>query len=349
VINPPLGAITYADGTEFKQPVIVQSSNGWTYKPDSLRTEKEIRQGKNKVWPRGEGSYDATNWYWDDIEAHFTETNWKVPLHVDQRIGTPHQSYGDSLCVAWYTKLWGWLVLSLVVNQGNSSLTYELGLPKVAKMLLSKEIDRHDRGHMGKVYMKYEVQAINPANRVKAFMNDPWVQFTQHNESLEWDEVLGTPPDIGDQPFKKDDEDFGAYDRHNTTPVGEVRSSSGDNGLFYRKGVVEKILQSHHNWEALNELFNALQFVGFEIRPQFTYNYLAPRDRTLIGLTIEIPGQDGTDEHTVHMNAANPQVNVVCGFQRNEDKWVDRKKRQAQEQMAELTQDLAAIEYTIDL
>ena len=82
MIYPPLGEITYADGSTFKLPHIAESQNGWTYKPDSLRTEKEIRQNKNKVWPRAEGQTHANNWYRDEIAAHFAK-NKEVPLLVE--------------------------------------------------------------------------------------------------------------------------------------------------------------------------------------------------------------------------------------------------------------------------
>lgn len=69
----------------------------------------------------------------------------------------------------------------------------------------------------------------------------------------------------------------------------------------------------------------------------------------LSGIQIEIPKQGEMEAHTVNIKSENPQVTIKCGFQRDEDKWIDMKKRQAQEQMAELTRDLEAIEYTIEL
>jgi hypothetical protein len=197
--------------------------------------------------------------------------------------------------------------------------------------------------------MRYEVGATRVQDRVRSFMEDPWSSLKQFNESLEWDEVLGTPPDLSGQAFKKNTDEYSQYDRFDSIPAGEVRSTSSGNGLFFRKGEIEQVLEDSVNWEAVRGLFGALEFVGYQVKAQLTYNPLDPRNRILTGISIEIPEQDGMEAHTVNIHATNPQVSIECGFQQDEDKWIDRKKRQAQEQILELTRDLEPIEYSIEL
>ena len=349
MIYPPLAPITYMDGTTFELPQIQQSSNGWTYKPDAMRTEWEIQRGKNKVWPRTEGHHEAKEWYWKQIEAHFAK-NKDVPLLIEGKVKAPNSQSGDSLNVCWNTKLWGWISISLQVDQRDSLLTYTIVVPDVAKILLAGVTSHNTSQYDHRSYISYEVGATHISDRVKAFIEDPWESIKQFAESLEWDRVLGTPPEaVRGQDYKKDHENYNAHDRHDSTPTGEVRSTSSGNGLFYRKGVVEKITRNHHNWEALNELLSALQFTGFTIKPRFTYNYLDRNNEILSGVTIDIPPQDGMEAHSVSIEATNPHVTVTCGFQQDEDKWIDRKKRQADEQLAEMTRDLAAIKYEIEL
>ncbi len=351
MIQPVLGTFSYADGTSFTQEPIHQSNNGWTYKPDSIRTDKEIKSGKNKVWPRDTGPSDGRDYMRLELIEHLESRNWETPIFNSENRNTPAYQNGDSLSVAWFHRVWGWLTLSIRIRQRDGSIEHEFGIPVLAKTLLDKELPKHIYGSGHSVKKDKQVKDIQ--RHVNAFIANPWSSFTEeliYSES-DWARVFGEIPNLAGLEYVKDDKDFGTYRRDVEVGLhGDVLSSSSDNGLFYKRGVIEAVYSSQHNWEALKELFTALEFTGFTIKPMWHWGGADTElGRALSGISITIPKQDGMAAHTIDIQADNPHVTITCGYQDDEDRWVDRKQREAVEQMEAMQQDLESIEYEIEL
>lgn len=352
MISSLLGAFSYADGTTFTQEPIHQSNNGWTYKPESLRTEKEIRQGKNKVWPRDTGPTDARDFLRVELIAHLESRNWETPIHNSDNRTSPAYIRGDSLSVAWYHRVWGWLTLTIRIRQRDGTIEHEFAVPALAKTLLKKKLPDHVYGSGHSI--KYDKGVKDIQRHVNAFIADPWSSFTsdlgQYTDA-DWTRVFGEIPNMSGLEYTKDDKDFAGYQQRRAVNLhGDVVSTSNDNGLFYKRGVIEAVYSSQNNWDALNELFTALEFTGFIVKPLWHWGGAdSELGRQLQGITITIPKQDGMAAHTVDIQADRPHVTITCGYQDDEDRWVDRKQREAVEQMAVMQQDLESIEYEIEL
>jgi len=314
-------------------PILV-SGNGWVYKPDELRTEHEIRKNLNKTFDRSNGAYEARSYLQSKTEEHFSDRNWEKPIFADDP-KQPSRGHYDSLSVAWLDSVWGWVTSSIRIQQDKGLVTYSIDMHELAGWMMGKKANSRHR-------FLIEVGKKDIPRAVNEWVQDPWnVPTNLMDYGDRWDEVFDTPPLFTDLTFK-DEEEWYQPD----SPLKVVSLAAG-NGLYYRKGVIEKVFASQHNWEQLNELFSALEFVGFTVRPRWSYlNYT---EKYLTGITIDIPEQKGMHEHSIIMHANNPHVVIKCGYQHDDERWLDRKQREAVEQMADLERDLEVVSYEIEL
>jgi len=345
MIRPPFGEVLYADGTKFSQEPIQVAQNGWVYKPDRIRTPEEIKRGKNKVWPREEGYAPAQKLLKDEWIQHFNDRKWEVPVATANGTKLYAEAlYGDALTVTWVSKQWGWAALGIRIYQDRQSITVHVMVSDLAAVFLTKNVDRSS----GNFQWEYQVSDI--PKKVRAFISDPWkIVMASAGKNFEdrFVEVVGTPPDLRNLEYA--DEGFNRRERSDMLTVGEIKTTSAGNGRYYQKGVIEQIFEKDHNWKALNELFDALRFIGISVKPNWSYRNTEYSNRRLSGIEIYIPEQEGMSEHSIYLNSESPQAKISCGYQNDEDKWIERKQREAVEQFAELTRDLSPIEYEIEL
>jgi hypothetical protein len=355
------GSLVYADGTTYTPPMILRSSNGWIYKPDDIRTKQEIASGRNRSFDRSNGESEASDYMVRVLREHHIGRSWEKPISATSSVSRPASVYGDSLAVSWQDTTFGWVTVSLgIVKPGAGgysapkdkyALTYCIHGSVLLGWLVNREVNQ------GSGYYSEEVRVYvdDMSNQVGEFIEDPYGVVTSalnaqngtgsvvfgSNEHKGFDEFL-SPPSFESEQFGKDD----ALDYDD---VPQTFSTSSGNGLFYKKGIIEEVFKSEVHWDALNKLFGALEFIGFEISPQWTYGTRGYNDMSLSGMTIEIPKQGEQHEHTVYIDAHNPHVKIECGYMADETRWIDRKQREAREQMAELEDALETIEYEIEL
>jgi hypothetical protein len=341
--------LVYADGEVFSPPVILTTSNGWVYKPDELRSDDDIRLGRNKSFPRSGGDYEARAYVEKVLTEHHAARDFEKPVSSTIFNTYPERPWGDQMMVSFWDEVFGWITLSLDIDErkdaGNDvglyDVTYSVMGSKLLGWLSSKKVDHQRGGAVQNVVKNY--QTIQP--HVKEFMENPWIAVTMvENEfgHISYDGLLDQP-DFEDLAFPKDvqwsavEDDYDPY------------SASSGNALFYRKGVIEEIFESESNWKSVEHFFSALKFVGFEMRATWSYGSRGYNDKTLSGLQITIPKQGNELGHTISIQAHNPHVSVDCGFEQEEGRWVDRQQRKAVEQMADLEKELKTFDYTIEL
>lgn len=345
----PFGELVYADGSTFSPPYI-ESNYGWDYKPDMLRTESEIRQGKNKCWPRG--SDDASRWLKGHIRDHFISRGWEMPVKASVYRDTVYSTHSDSLAVNVFVQPYGWITLGVSIVQlpmGDTRVTYQLSGPQLLGYLVQREVDTGSHGwsttkaetHTSKNAVMKAVDGFirNPKEAVIPRLAELWDKYDFS------DRVLKLPADeLMNLEYLRDN-----TPNHKTDVILEpISATSSGNGLFYRQGVIEKVVQDESNWETLQHFLEALSFVGYQVQPRWEYDWQT-KDNTLRGVKIEIPKQGDMSAHTVHINAQNPMVSITCGFQQDEERWVERKQREAAEQMADLMDALEPSSYEIEL
>ena len=341
------GILTYADGTTFQAPVIMSSNNGWFYKPDEMRTEREIRRGLNRSFPRKSGSYDSEQYVEKALREHHILRNWEKPVEDTNRKNSPRSGrYGDSLTASFFDVTFGWVSMTMHIRKdrprkSHNELDVGTSFSITGSALLGLLLDKQVENNGDWSAQSSEEFRARVSEQVQAFMEDPFgiiqAWFPTHN----LDKYL-SPPDFSDEEYARDAD----WDKH----VHEtIFTDSSNNGLFYRKGVIKEILQSQVHWEKVKLFFEALEFVGFTIKPSWSFGYGNYTDRTLNGLTIKIPERGEQHQHTIDINASNPYVTIECGYMRDEERWLDRKKRESIEQMADLEDSLKTFEYEIEL
>jgi hypothetical protein len=349
----PAGSIVYADGTVFDPPTI-HTSYGWEYKPDMLRTDKEIRQGKNKCWPRG--TDDGSEWLKGYIFEHHQARGWEVPVSSTARNMSASFVHGDALHALYWTDLYGWTTLAVSVSkQGTDDthrLSYSLQSSSLMGMLVEQKVVESGFQNQWSANATFQVKASEVSGLVQAFIHNPFETVTKRLAEI-WtglnlsNDVLQAPvEDLMDLDYQEDAQPERIWgDRVITTPI--VGAAIG-NGLFYRKGVIEEIFQDDVNWSNMEQFFRALRFTGYSVEPRWSYEY-RKRDSKLTGIRIKIPKQGEMHAHVVDINATDPKVTITCGFMQDEDRWVERKQREAAEQMSELMEALEPTTYEIEL
>jgi hypothetical protein len=337
-----VGALVYEDGSTFDPPVILRTHNGWVYKPDVMRTPSEIRGGRNRSFPRKTGSEDAHRYLTEVLTRHHNDKGWQKPKMADHHRPNPHNPSFDSLAASFRDDVFGWVTVTMRIskNPDGYSITTFMQASALFGWLFTKSVDNRSNGWSesnGGKFVRIEPQ-------VKAFMEDPFGYF--YKECTEYEQGRFTelldPPSFSDEKYVKGawEDDFQDLD---------IFTNSSGNGLFYRKGEIKEIFQSEGNWEKVEEFFSALSFVGFTVRPTWDYGSRGWGDRRLSGLHIDIPKRDGMHRHSIYIDASDPHVGVECGYMLDEQRWLERKQREAKKQFADLEADLQTIEYTIDL
>ena len=344
MIRSPVGTLVYTDGEIFAPPVILRSSNGWLYKPDEMRSDDDIRLGRNRSFPRRDAEYAAGNYVESVIVKHHEDRNYEKPVSSTGENSRPNTPYGDELCASFYDKTFGWVDLTMEINESFAAdnprweIVYEVKGSSLLEWLSNKKVTMRHGGGGWSTLKRYETTHIH----IQDFIDDPWGTVTSFLEIPNFEGLLD-PPDLSDLPYTKnhqwddDDRDNGIF------------SASSGNALFYKKGVIEEVFQSDTNWETVEKFFDALKFVGFSLKPTWSYGNRGYSDMKLSGLVIEIPKRDETHGHTIYIDATNPHVRIDCGYMRDENRWIDRKQREATKQMAELEDALQTFEYEIEL
>jgi hypothetical protein len=221
--------------------------------------------------------------------------------------------------------------------------TFEVTHSLVGNILLdwlyNRQVD-NSRYRRGQWSNSTDYQTIN--RHIEAFMKDPYGVVTT-TLNMDFDHLLD-PPDLSDMDYKKD-RSYSSIDFDDERKFSE---SSG-NALFFKEGVIQEIFQSESNWETVENFFDALKFVGFELKASWSLGSRGYDDRKLSGLMIDIPERDGQAGHTISINAQSPHVDIECGYQADEDRWMDRQQRQAVEQMADLEELLKPEKYDYEI
>jgi len=346
------GTLTYADGTVFSGPVLGQSHNGWIYKPDELRTPQEIRSGKNKSWPRGEGREKGNEYVQSVLQDHFESRKWEKPAKATQTSTSPAHISGDSLTASWNDPTFGWTTCSISIvdlsrrseNPPYYSITWRLSGNELMVWLLKQRVD-NDSGvtSIGATVNTH----TEPPEFVKEFIKDPFrttvdrITADLGYETGVFDPYFDPPEELKDGDYKPTK----SADWYNDVVV----HGSYGNGLFYKQGVIEEIFQSEQNWDALQVFFDALSFLGFRVNTSWTAGSRGWNDKSLSGITVVIPEQGDMHRHVLRFEATNPHVDIDCGYVEDDARWLDRKQREATEQMAELERALETFDFEIDM
>lgn len=340
MLRSPVGKLVYADSTIYKPPVILRSSNGWLYKPDDLRSADDIRLGRNRSFPRSDAEWSASEYVWGELKKHHEGRDYEKPVSASDIARYPSTGWGDELVAAFWDTTFGWVSMVLNIRKSKEDeyeFTYSLKGSVLLRWLAEREVS--DRG--GSADWSCDKTYSTTTSHVQAFIDDPYGVVTDLLDIPAFDGTrLLDPPDLSNMDYKRD-RDFS--DEENTF------SSSKNNALFYKEGVIKEIFASESNWEILEEFFAALRYVGFSLKPTWTYGSRGYNDKSLSGLVISVPEQSNMHEHTVTINALNPHVTIDCGYMHDEHRWLDRKKREAVDQMAELEDVLRTFEIEIEL
>lgn len=379
-------SILYSDGTRFALPQILRSQNGWVYKPDMLRTEYEIKRGKNKVFSRSNGTQEASEFLYNTLEEHFKERKWERPTAIGNPSTSMPSRSGIHYLIAWQDPVFGWVACSIQVtpsaqrySHGSAKITYSLDMHDLAEMLIFKSVS-HQRSLSSTDSYSPETEKAEVPKAVQEWRADPWgvtleklddkvrngVQTygpTAYSSQTQLDgiptvksriaDIIAEPLSIQRVSFDKDDE-FSRYDAQQSglgLDDNGFWAEADGNIQFFEKDVVKSIFKDSLKWEALFELIEALRFVGIEVSTmeEWTYNETGRREKAVTGIKFIIPKQGDTHRHEVLLaaNNLNPRIEVDCGYHDDERLWVERKKRQAAEQMASLETELQTFE--IDL
>ena len=355
-----VGTLLYADGTQFRLPYINRSSNGWVYKPDVLRTEWEIKRGKNKVFSRSEGDSEARNFLVRHLTEHFEERKWERPAVVDNPNRRPPTAGGIAYSIAWQDSVWGWVGVSLRItpssdrwSDGKAVVRYDIHSHTVADILIFKQVENYPSsdGLIASNAFSKEDEKEQVPRAVQAWKADPWNEtIAALGESgLRAREYFDEPgPGIKRVEFDGKD----AYEAERSglgVDDDGFYSQQGGNIRFFEKDVIKSILSNEHNWEALTELIEAFKFCGFDIRVREEWDYSQRRQKKVSGFEIEVPKQGERHAHTLKVSSSNsdPRVEIECGYEDDERLWIERKQRQAVDQLGVLERELSTFE--IDL
>ncbi len=380
MIRATFNSLGYANGDIFEPPIIGTSTNGWVYRPDLIRTPREIKRGLNKSFDRDTGHTDGRVWLQQHIDDHFAERDWERPISADNPVTTVDTDSGDSFTIAWQDSVFGWVSIGCTVYQKGSdnyrhrynptadvdTITLKVTMHPVLAYLVKRSSEKSAHQYGASTTAEWiiaDVDASNMPRFVNEWISDPWnvtiKQFTEKVDGWSSDHMFGatlgarlerylpTAPSreaFNTADFQLDRDGYGEDLEANDAGIW---SSSNANALYFRKGVIEKIMASDVNWKAITELIGALQFTGYELSIHRDHLPTDWDKEFISGFSIKIPAQGNTHDHTIKVNAANPRVTVNCGFIRDEARWVDAEKRKAVDQMNALESDLRTFE--IDL
>lgn len=338
------GSHTYKDGTTFTETIITESHNGWYYKPDAIRTEAEIRTGRNKAFSRRNGYNDGLTYLLDAAQAHHDGRDWEVPVKNTAPAARPDTVRNNSLSAAFQHPTFGWITLSISAREGSGyrdkgtfSITWRIGGSSLLMWFMDHKVDRYNNTDKPKSESVGKNKELI-SKYMKAFSDDPYGEVMRH---VKPSFIPFDPPNLEGLDFKEkgfnDLEDEGTW------------STSSGHGLFYLEGVIEEIFQSEVAWGGMRKLFEALTFVGFKVHPIWSYGARGYRDEQLKGIEIVVPKQDNMHAHSITIHATNPQVSIECGYQQDEERWMDREKRKAAEAIIAMTQSLETTEWELGL
>ena len=373
-----VAGIVYANGDTFQLPEIRHSGNGWVYKPDSLRSELEIKRGKNKVWPRTTGDRDAGEFLVRELERHFNSRNWEKPSAITNPVENLSTTHGPHYKIGWNDPVFGWTGVSLQIQPSdngyrNSSgkVTWELNTHVIAEMLLDQSVSHADTGRWvgydgsakrnhSMSFNRGDDEREGLAKAVKAFKADPWgsvIKQITEDDPTTYNNLVSSsihpPPGIKQVTYESNKDGKSLYEAARTgigLDDNGFWSEIGGNADFFEAGYVEQVLKDSLNWVALSELVKALRFCGVQVSVESQWEFEnGERVSTVSGFTINIPKQGEQHHHNVRITSTNadPRVEIECGYENDERLWVERKQRQAAEQMRSLETELTTVDWLV--
>lgn len=340
--------------TDMFVPPVIHTSSGWVYRPDEARTPEQIARGTNKAFPRSGGYNAAADWFEDFLEQNLRARNWEVPSGIERPTLEPRYA-SDGLTVAFKVEPWGWVSLHLTINErsysryedGSLNATYSMRYHESADWFVHRNLNRQNRGNM---QAGTGLPSRDQAHKVVVeFMEDPWNSAAKHMDMQGLRRVLNPPiEDMMGLPYRHD---LGDDYEHDTE---SIVSRANGSVKFWKKGEIQKTMAKEVNWNALQEILGAFNHLGYKVAVTKSHSW-DNNIAHITGMEVHIPkdpaGRTEASRQTDHkFKFTSTGIDVTCGFEKDEAKWLERETRKAREAMSLMEKELGeTTEFTIEL
>ena len=345
------GDIEFSDKVAHIDPILT-SQNGWVYKPAGLRTAAEIKSGKNKAWPRGQGYSEAHAYIKDWFQRQITSRNWELPISVERvPERPPYLGHRDALQVSFRDPLWGWVAVRLT-TLGNDAVRVTLNAHELAMMYLNRDVTTTPVAtYKGVDVKEVSVDRDFPTSEamreyVVKWMQNPWEisrdELGSQGFSRNRLNLIFTPPKLKGLQW----ENRKKWENADHT----IETETSGNAVFFQQDVVRKVFRNDLAWDDLIKIFDAFRFLGYSVR--ITYAGKNMLSDEIAGINVYVPANanDDTNElgHGIYFDVENGEIAIQCGYHDDETLWLERQKRKAAEALVQIEKDLY-VEHTYDL
>ena len=345
------GTVMWANGDSVTLPDINTSGVGKWY----LKSPEANPKPNAKSFGLGyHGKDAATIWMKDRLTVALDAHGWAIPARIEKALSLENRRYSHrpAMFVTYPTEPFGDVSLGFEFQQyawkedDKYAVTFTVDYHALAAMLVTKQI----KPWINQLVLsgKIDIATSDLPAAISKWVKDPW-KHTFHwleeayqdsgNRSLNYSDIaVGHVPKLAkllkptvpignlkfiDQPCEREDGVRWASFRGADLFVG---------GIDRVKHVVFENLDTIRR---VTEAFEHLN-VNFDVTTEYWQG-----DNAITGLTIETAadaqrGSRHPHEIVFHKDVG---VSVTCGYEEDEDKWIDYQKRHAAEVLTEIASD----------
>jgi hypothetical protein len=327
--------------------------NGWVYRPDQARTQKEIDRGINRSFSRSTDWEPAEDWLRQYIQNELDKHDWAPILKMDIN----HSNYTGfsagqkGMMAAYFDQHLGWQNLTLDIQSKTAEPTVNVRITwngwniqewyrsnQVPRLTLNRPLFRQDLSSVERRLSRN--QAYDIAAR---FAKNPIEEANKYLHYLfpdkpKWQVHLAWP----DKPTG-----YSSSEVHDA--ADGVKLKIDQEHIFWKdRKHAQKVLMRSEN--TLRELASALQHHG--VRAKFDSRRIYDRDdpnyneEYLYSASFEIPATSDDDNKLGHsFSFTEHGMSIECGFIEDEQRWEDTQKRHLTDWLKEMNDAPPTKEY----